>query len=144
MKLTGYDAVAYARTNNLAGVCKIATPESPASAEYPLDDAETLCAVDPALVYVKLRPNKERFKYYQDAEHGWLAVKRTLLEELGILSKITESSYVKGATVYLEEDRDLQTFTAAYTAKFGKEPAFLTIYRDKSQIRNYPSFDLGA
>lgn len=57
-----------------------------------------------------------------DAGHEWLAVKQTELVELGIADKITEFSYVKGGTVYLEGDCDAATFIRAYTAKYGKAP----------------------
>ena len=57
-----------------------------------------------------------------DAGHEWLAVKNSELVELNIADKITEYSYVKGGTVYLEGDCDAATFINAYTAKFGKAP----------------------
>lgn len=47
-----------------------------------------------------------KLKYYQDPGHGWVACKRKLLEDLGILNKITHYSYQRGATVYCEEDCD--------------------------------------
>ena len=57
-----------------------------------------------------------------DAGHAWLAVKTKELAELNIADKITEFSYIKGATVYLEEDCDARTFINAYTAKHGVKP----------------------
>lgn len=57
-----------------------------------------------------------------DAGHEWLAVKISELVELNIEHKITEFSYVKGGTVYLEGDCDAATFINAYTAKFGTAP----------------------
>ena len=42
-----------------------------------------------------------------DPGHSWLAVKRKLLSELGILDKVSSFSYQKGNTVYLEEDCDV-------------------------------------
>ena len=56
------------------------------------------------------------YKFYTDDGHGWLAVKRQELIDLGILKDITPYSYQKGATVYLEEDCDLSTFIAAKRA----------------------------
>lgn len=53
-----------------------------------------------------------KLKSYSDPGHGWLAVKRRVLEELGILNKVTSFSYEKGATVYLEEDCDVSMFMA--------------------------------
>lgn len=49
-------------------------------------------------------------KKYNDPSHGWLAVKKKLLEELNILDLISSCSYEKGKTIYLEEDHDLSIF----------------------------------
>jgi hypothetical protein len=48
-----------------------------------------------------------KIKFYSDPGHGWGAVKRKVLDELGIADQITHFSYQKGQTVYLEEDSDL-------------------------------------
>ena len=45
-------------------------------------------------------------KYYTDPGHGWIAVKRKMIDDLGIADQITAYSYVNGQTVYLEEDCD--------------------------------------
>ena len=50
-----------------------------------------------------------KIKFYSDPGHGWGAVKRKVLDQLGITDRITEYSYQKGGTVYLEEDLDLAT-----------------------------------
>jgi hypothetical protein len=47
------------------------------------------------------------FYHHRDGGHSWLAVKRSLLVKLGIIDNITECSYQKGNTVYLEEDSDV-------------------------------------
>ena len=47
-----------------------------------------------------------KFKFYADPGHGWLACKFELLCQLGISQNISGYSYVKGSTVYLEEDCD--------------------------------------
>ena len=57
-----------------------------------------------------------------DAAHEWLAVKIKELVELNIEHKITEYSYVKGGTAYLEGDVDAATFIEAYRNKHGVEP----------------------
>lgn len=54
-----------------------------------------------------------RLRYYQDAAHGWLAVKRDLVEHLGISHAITAYSYQRGSQVYLEEDVDMLRFMQA-------------------------------
>lgn len=47
-------------------------------------------------------------KFYQDASHGWYAVKRRTLERLNVLEQISGCSYqsLSGQTIYLEEDSD--------------------------------------
>lgn len=54
-----------------------------------------------------------KIKYYTDPGHGWGAVKRKVLADLGIADKITSFSFQKGDTVYLEEDCDLSKLTTA-------------------------------
>lgn len=81
------------------------------------------------------------FKYYQDAGHGWLAVKRQLLIELGISDKITRYSYQKGATVYLEEDCDMSLFLQKYNSMFHHATIVKDILHNRySPIRNYQSY----
>lgn len=80
------------------------------------------------------------FKFYRDAGHGWLAVKRQLLEDLGLINSISLYSRVKGKTVYLEEDRDLGIFQNAYE-QCGGTVVFEEIdHGDRSWIRNMPEF----
>jgi len=82
-----------------------------------------------------------KIKFYSDPGHGWGAVKRKVLIELGILDKITGFSYQKGQTVYLEEDLDLSTFTTALALK---GVVFSYIEKNSphkySPIRNYDRF----
>lgn len=78
------------------------------------------------------------FKFYSDDQHGWLAVKKTDLDFLGITNKITYCSYTKGNTVYLEEDYDAGLFFKAFETKFGLPPRYETVrYDGSSPIRNY-------
>ena len=56
-------------------------------------------------------------RYYADPGHGWVAVKRRMLEDLGITDQITPYSFQKGKTVYLEEDQDLGTLLTALDSK---------------------------
>ena len=49
-------------------------------------------------------------KFHQDGGHGWLCVKRSELEALGIADQITAFSYQKNQSVYLEEDQDYTTY----------------------------------
>jgi hypothetical protein len=56
-------------------------------------------------------PNRiTKFHYYSDPGHGWLKVKISLLEELGIADQISSCSYVMGEWAYLEEDADATLF----------------------------------
>jgi hypothetical protein len=82
------------------------------------------------------------YKFHADAGHGWLAVKRFELVELGILENISHFSYQRGKTVYLEEDRDMGLFLKAkgYPAVKVeiKQPSS---WPDRSPIRSYKSFE---
>lgn len=83
------------------------------------------------------------YKMLGDAGHAWLSVKKKDIEELGMADRITEYSYVKGASVYLEEDLDVGTFIRCYLAKFGKPPAIENgkRYDDKPHpIRGYERY----
>jgi hypothetical protein len=83
-----------------------------------------------------------KLKYYTDPGHGWVAVKRKLLTELGIADKITYFSYQKGNTVYLEEDCDLSTLITALQVKHnGLVMEYDTKHtNNRHPIRNYESY----
>ena len=82
------------------------------------------------------------FKHYSDPGHGWVAVKRELIDSLGLADKITYFSYCKGKTVYLEEDLDAPTVLDALT-KRGFAWKTETISHDRtSPIRSYPRFQV--
>jgi len=57
------------------------------------------------------------YNYYSDPGHGWLEVKLDELVELGIKNKISHYSYIRGDTVFLEEDCDMSTFMNAMESK---------------------------
>lgn len=83
-----------------------------------------------------------KLNYHNDAAHGWVAVKRALLKELGILDKITHCSYQRGNTVYLEEDQDLDTFMDA-AKEAGLEIHFKEMrHVFRSHIRSYEPFSI--
>ena len=82
-----------------------------------------------------------KLRYYIDPGHGWLAVKRKVLKDLGILDKITSFSYQKGDTVYLEEDCDLATFATTMSVKLGAPLEYDVRHTDRSSpIRSYERF----
>jgi hypothetical protein len=78
--------------------------------------------------------------FHTDPGHGWLAVKRKELIELGILDKVSYYSYQKGQTVYLEEDCDAALFFNAYRAKHGTDPKYRDSYLERTPIRYYNHF----
>lgn len=78
--------------------------------------------------------------FHSDAGHGWLAVKDRDVAELGITALISDFSYQKGQTVYLEEDKDAQTFLNA-----AKEKGLDIVVKKakvvkRSNIRSFPTF----
>lgn len=81
-----------------------------------------------------------KFKFYSDAGHGWLAVKRELLEQFGLLSKVTHYSYQKGETVYLEEDCDASLFIEYLMANNIAYGITQIAACEYSRIRSYPRF----
>jgi len=87
--------------------------------------------------------NTINFNFYADPGHGWLAVKRDDLLNLGLTAlTISRYSYQKGGTVYLEEDCDAGYFL---TALKQAGTAFHITGKNSdrsSQIRNFSSFGL--
>jgi len=80
------------------------------------------------------------FKYYQDPGHGWIAVRIKVLAMLNLTpSNFSHYSFIKGNTVYLEEDGDASKFFKVWTEKFGEEPSLIHKNTNKSSpIRSYP------
>lgn len=85
-----------------------------------------------------------KYKFHEDAGHGWLAVPRSELRKLGILNKITPYSYqgVENgeAMVYLEEDCDFGNFYSAKKEK-GETVEYERIYHEgEAPCRSFRSF----
>jgi hypothetical protein len=82
-----------------------------------------------------------KLKYYTDPGHGWIAIKRKILNDLEVADKITVFSYQKGQTVYLEEDCD----AFLVMQKLSEKGITVTFDRkhtnNRSPIRNYNRFD---
>ena len=81
-----------------------------------------------------------KVKTYSDPGHGWAAVKRELLTQLGIADKITRYSYQKGKTVYLEEDCDLTTLMDALQSRGIKVEFEHKNTNRQSPIRSYERY----
>jgi hypothetical protein len=81
-------------------------------------------------------------KFHSDGGHGWLAVKKTELQMLGIESTISEFSYQRGGTVYLEEDSDAPAFINAARDRGIKVEFSMSPQRDRSPIRSMASYEV--
>lgn len=79
------------------------------------------------------------YVFHSDPGHGWLAVKRQELIDLGIEKNISGYSYQKGNTVYLEEDCDMGIFVKALQGR-NIEFKHRSSYQEKTPIRYYQSF----
>jgi hypothetical protein len=81
-----------------------------------------------------------KLQVYTDPQHGWVKVKRTLLDKLEIADKISRCSYQRGDFVYLEEDCDAGLLINALKVR-GIEYSFKTSWTNRSsKIRNYPCY----
>tara|TARA_X000000368_G_scaffold231719_1_gene183025 strand:+ start:479 stop:745 length:267 start_codon:yes stop_codon:yes gene_type:complete len=78
---------------------------------------------------------------HSDPGHGWLAVKLSELKMLGIEADITDFSYVKGKTAYLEEDKDASTYIRAMKAKGIDVVVRQGPPRDRSPIRSFKRYE---
>ena len=84
---------------------------------------------------------KIKVKSFSDAGHGWLGVKRKLLDRLNISHLISPYSYQRGASVYLEEDCDATIFIKAFESRFGYTPEIQEMkWCDYSPIRSYDGY----
>ena len=80
--------------------------------------------------------------YYQDSGHGWVKVKLSLLQKLGIVQEISTYSYCRRDSVYLEEDCDLGALYKACDARGITLKLKSFVAREKrSKIRSYDSFN---
>ncbi len=83
----------------------------------------------------------DKFIFYSDPGHGWLAVPMGALYELGIVDRISPYSYFdrdKGVA-YLEEDLDASTFYNARQAA-GRPYEWDNIYHENTWIRSLPAY----
>jgi hypothetical protein len=83
-----------------------------------------------------------KFKFYSDAGHGWLAVKRKVLLEFFDANQISTYSYQRGGTVYLEKDCDMPKFLSKLkNTGYKYEIEEKRSKTDRSIIRSYENFD---
>jgi hypothetical protein len=78
--------------------------------------------------------------FHTDPGHGWLAVPYKDLVALGIQDKISDYSYSKGGTAYLEEDCDAGVFITAYKERFGSMFKFKESYKENTSIRYFNDY----
>ena len=77
---------------------------------------------------------------HSDPSHAWLAVKLSEIKMLGIQADITNYSFIKGKTAYLEEDSDAPKFIRAMKLK-GIDIAIKEgSRRERSPIRYFKSY----
>lgn len=78
------------------------------------------------------------FKFYADPGHGWLAVKIKDLASISMApTDFTPYSYIRGQTVYLEEDCDAGLFIDKWRAA-GREFKHIVKHTNNSHpIRSY-------
>jgi hypothetical protein len=80
------------------------------------------------------------FNFYTDPSHGWLKVKRSLVEKLGLIDSISVYSYQKGPWVYLEEDCDATKFDLAMKERGIKYSVKHNHTNNSSGVRRMESF----
>lgn len=79
------------------------------------------------------------YTYHTDAEHGWLEVSMDELRKLNIHDTISQFSYRKDNTAYLEEDCDMTHFLN--TKRSLDEPVeIFEVHVNASPIRNYYAY----
>lgn len=79
----------------------------------------------------------KKYNFYSDPGHGWVKVSIKEIVKLNIQDKISSYSYVRGDSVYLEEDCDLSVFVKALE-KVNIFPYWVEHHTDKSsKIRSY-------
>jgi hypothetical protein len=82
------------------------------------------------------------FEFHVDPSHGWLECKRSLLERYGLVDEISEYSYVRNRSVFLEEDCDalkLITLLVEQRVRFSVENRY---YRGNAPMRSYERYSV--
>lgn len=79
-------------------------------------------------------------KFMSDSGHGWLSVKKKELIELGIADSISSYSYMKGQSVYLEEDCDVERYFTAQRKNSVGVKVVRGKHYERSPIRSYSPY----
>jgi hypothetical protein len=81
-----------------------------------------------------------KYNSFADSGHGWLRVKITELNKLGVADTISEYSYKNGGYAYLEEDSDAPLFLNAKKERNEKVEIVFHQSNSVSKIRSYDSY----
>jgi hypothetical protein len=79
---------------------------------------------------------------HTDAAHGWLEVPLADVIACGIARKVSRYSYMRGETVFLEEDADAALYLEQLKAQ-NVDFAFNEFHQENSPIRNFARFEHG-
>lgn len=82
-----------------------------------------------------------KLHYYNDPGHGWVKVKRDLLDRLGIAEKVSPYSYEYGDHAYLEEDCDTTLLLNTLDERGIKWELIRHYSNKQSRIRGYNSYN---
>lgn len=77
-----------------------------------------------------------------DSQHGWVAIKRKIVDKVMGLKNVSYFSYQRGETVYLEGDRDFSIFVEKAKQKGYTIETKAGKHYESSPIRHYESFEL--
>lgn len=85
--------------------------------------------------------NEIHVRKYEDPAHGWLAIPIQWLRQFGIESQVSEFSYRRGSTAYLEEDCDAPLFRKAAESHGFRLFVDYRHTNNRSAIRSYTPFN---
>lgn len=92
---------------------------------------------------MNINPSRN-FTWLQDPGHSWLSVPIAYLMNVcnkEDIARISAYSYIKGKSVYLEEDCDAVIFIDAWKRKYNTFHYSFGITEKRSPIRSYDRFD---
>jgi len=103
-------------------------------------DMPTCCSLLPT----KMKPGISKhlsLTFHSDPDHGWLAVDRNRIADLGICHRVSTDSYVCDWKAFLEKDYDMPEFLEAaervgWTVTFNESH-----YETRCNIRNLPRYE---